>query len=275
MKPYYEHGGITIYHGDCREVLPTLPPADLVFTSPPYNLGGEPWPHLGHWKPGDSPGGKSKWKNGSDAGGGVAYASHVDSMPHAEYVRWQRDILALCWGTLSDRGAIFYNHKPRVIGGKLWLPLELNPDLPLRQIITWARAGGLNFNPTAYVPTCEWIMIFAKPDWRLRSKGASGSGDVWQIPQQANPDHTAPFPVSLPFRAINTAMNIEQRGPVIDPFSGIGSTLIAAKQCDRTAIGIEIEERYCEIAAKRLSQEMIDFGQATPEVSPSQGKEQI
>lgn len=260
MTPYYSHAGITIYHGDCQEILPQLPPADLIFTSPPYNLGGAPWPHLGHWKPGDSPGGKSKWRNGSDGSGGVAYASHADTMPHAEYVAWQRDVLQLCWAALGDQGAIFYNHKPRVIGGRLWLPLELNPDLPVRQIVIWARAGGLNFNPTAYVPTHEWLMIFAKPDFRLRSKGASGSGDVWNIPQQANPDHPCPFPVSLPFRAINTAISIHKKPAlIVDPFAGIGSTLVAAKQCEHRAIGIEIEEKYCEIAAKRLAQEVMEF----------------
>jgi len=50
-KPYFEEDGIVIYNADCREVLPYLPKVDLVFTSPPYNLGGAPWPHLGNWKP--------------------------------------------------------------------------------------------------------------------------------------------------------------------------------------------------------------------------------
>jgi site-specific DNA-methyltransferase (adenine-specific) len=259
LKPYYEHAGITIYHGDCREVLPSLGPVDLVFTSPPYNLGGAPWPHLGHWKPGDSAGGKSKWRNGSDASGGMQYLSHSDTMEHLEYIRWQKEVIGLCWMLLKEDGGIFYNHKPRVIGGRLWLPLEMkNPEWILRQIIIWARAGGMNFNPTAYLPTHEWLMLIAKPDFRLRSKGASGSGDVWNIPQEANPDHPCPFPVALPFRAINTALRFEQKR-VLDPFAGIGSTLVAAKQCEKEAIGIEIEERYCEIAAKRLSQEVFDF----------------
>lgn len=260
MKPYYEHAGITIYHGDCREVFPILPPADLIFTSPPYNLGGAPWPHLGNWKTGDSGGGKSKWRNGSDGSGGVNYASHADTMPHAEYVAWQREILSLCWNCLSDSGAIFYNHKPRVIGGKLWLPLELNPNLPLRQIVIWKRAGGMNFNPTAYVPTHEWIMIFAKESWRLRDRGASGAGDVWSVPQRPDKEHPAPFPIALPRSAIQTT----KPGLIIDPFSGTGTTLQAAKESGRTAIGIEIDECYCEIAAKRLAKEVLDFTEATP-----------
>lgn len=255
MKPYFEEDGITIYNGDCREVLPTLPSADLIFTSPPYNLGGAPWPHLGHWKPGDSAGGKSKWRNGSDGSGGVTYESHFDAMVHADYVEWQREILRLCWTALSEEGAIFYNHKPRVIGGKLWLPLELNPGLPLRQIVIWQRAGGMNFNPTAYVPSHEWLMILAKDSWRLRDKGASGVGDVWYVPQEQDSGHPAPFPEELPAKAIETTNAVL----ICDPFCGQGSTLRAAKKSGRRAIGIEIEEKYCEIAAKRLAQKVLQF----------------
>lgn len=252
VKPYFQEGGITIYHGDCMEILPRLKNAsfDLVITSPPYNLGGAPWPHLGNWKPGDSPGGKSKWKNGSDGCGGVAYASHIDSMPHDDYVLWQRSMLAECWNKINETGAIYYNHKPRVIGAKLWLPLELNPDLPLRQIVVWRRAGGMNFNPTAYVPTHEWVMIFAKKDFRLKSRGASGIGDVWSITQEMNSDHPAPFPVGLPLLALETT----GANSVLDPCSGSGSTLRAAKDLGVTAVGIEIEEKYCELAVKRLAQ---------------------
>lgn len=255
MTPYSDEAGITIYHGDCLDVLPTLGQFDMIFTSPPYNLGAAPWPHLGHWKPGDSPGGKSKWKNGSDGSGGVTYAEHEDTMPWDQYVAWQHVVLHACWEHLTDAGAIFYNHKPRVIGGRLWLPLELNPGLPLRQVVVWARAGGLNFNPTAYVPTHEWIMILARTGWRLKSKAASGTGDVWRVPQEPS-EHPAPFPVALP------AMAIESVAPrtILDPFAGSGSTLRAAKDAGIRGVGIEKSERYCEMAAKRLAQEAFDFG---------------
>jgi site-specific DNA-methyltransferase (adenine-specific) len=252
MKPYYEEDGITIYHGDNREILPWMrrDHFDLVFTSPPYNLGGEPWPHLGNWKQGDSAGGNSKWRNGSDAASGIGYLSHDDGMPHDEYVQWQRSIIDLCWNALSHTGAIFYNHKPRVIGGKLWLPLELNPGYDLRQIIIWARSGGMNFNPTAYVPTYEWIMVIAKEAFRLRDRAASGAGDVWRVHQESDSEHPAPFPVDLPLRAIEST----DAKLILDPFAGSGTTLVAAKDLGRKAIGIEIEEKYCEIAAKRLAQ---------------------
>lgn len=261
MRPYYEHGGITIYHGDCAEVLPSVGMIDLFFTSPPYNLGvttGGGFANKfvrnhGHYSPNaglGKRGGGGKWSGGALADG---YGVHNDKMPWPEYEAWQRSILTLCWAQLSETGAIFYNHKPRVQSCETWLPLSLNPGLPLRQIITWARAGGINFAPTHYVPTCEWIMVFAKPAFRLRDKAASGIGDVWYVAQEPDPSHPAPFPEALPSRAISTTAG----GVVCDPFSGQGSTLRAAKRLGRQAIGIEIEERYCEIAAKRLAQEVL------------------
>jgi site-specific DNA-methyltransferase (adenine-specific) len=254
MEPYYDEDGITIYHGDCLEVLPALSGVDLVVTSPPYNLGSSPWPHLGHWRPGMSPGGGGKWPGGGDGNTGIVYEDHADTMPWAEYVQWQRDMLALCWATLSDDGAIFYNHKPRSIGGRLWMPLELNPDLPLRQIIVWVRSGGLNLTPTAYVPSHEWIMVLAKPAWRLRDRGASGVGDVWRINQEPS-EHPAPFPKGLPARAIETTAPKN----VLDPFMGSGTTLRSAKDAGIPAVGIELSERYCEMAAKRLAQGVFDL----------------
>ena len=247
MQPYYEGNNVLIYHGDCLEVVPELGTIDLFFTSPPYNLAGAPWPHLGHWKQGDSAGGKSKWK-------GVQYNSHKDAMLHSDYVAWQREVLISCWNALPDTGAIFYNHKPRVIGDRVWLPTELIPsDVILRQIIIWARAGGMNFNPTAYVPTHEWVMLLAKPRFRLKSKAASGLGDVWKIPQQRDKDHPAPFPLDLPLKAIETT----KAETIVDPFCGTGTTLRAAARLGRIAVGIEIDERYCEIAAKRLEADCV------------------
>lgn len=257
MTPYYEQSGVTIYHGDCRDVLPTLPDGccDLVFTSPPYNLGvttggGFPTGHYAADAPMGKRGGQGKWPGAALACG---YDGYDDAMPPADYESWQRWALLECWRLISNAGAIFYNHKPRVQGGELWTPLSLNPGLPVRQIVTWARAGGINFSPSFYVPTYEWIVILAKPDFRLKSKGASGVGDVWSVPQEANRDHPAPFPEKLPLMALETTT----AKTVLDPFAGIGTTLTAAKRIGRRAIGIEINERYCEIAARRLQQESL------------------
>lgn len=258
-EPYYRDDLVTLYHADNADVLPGISGVDLVFTSPPYNLGESPWPMLGNWKPGQGSGGHSKWRNGTEAGGGINYADHEDAMPWADYVDWQRAVWRLMWATLSPAGAIFWNHKTRVVGTRLWSPTELIPATlrrhNLRQEIIWRRAGGVNFNPTAYVPTHERIYIVAKDEWRLKSKGASGLGDVWEVAQEQSP-HPAPFPIGIPARAIETTAP----GLVLDPFAGSGTTLRAAKDAGVKAIGIEKSERYCEMAAERLSQGAFDFG---------------
>jgi site-specific DNA-methyltransferase (adenine-specific) len=258
MKPYYSDDLVTLYLGDCREVLPSVSGVDLVVTSPPYNLGVTTGGGFGHYKSGQPTGGGGKWVAAKHDGVGIGYSDHDDAMPYEEYEAWQKECLRLMWASLSDKGAIFYNHKPRVQARTLWLPLALNPDLPVRQIIVWSRAGGLNFAPTHYLPTHEWIVIFAKPDFRLTSRGASGVGDVWQIPQAASPDHPAPFPIGLPARAIETTAP----SLVLDPFAGSGTTLRAAKDAGCRSIGIEKSERYCEIAARRLAQDTLFGGVA-------------
>lgn len=260
VKPYYKEKGITIYHGDNRYVLPLLcsESVDMVFTSPPYNMGntsGSGLTPAAHYSTGSGMtkrGGGGKWAHCPLAEG---YGLHDDDMPHDEYVQWQKSFLQECWRVIGPSGAIFYNHKTRILNGEAVTPFTYNPDLPVRQIIIWARAGGINFSPSFYVPTHEWIVVFAKPEFRLRDKAASGAGDVWYVPQEANPDHPAPFPLALPMRALETTPT----QIVLDPFMGSGATLRAAKDLGRQAIGIEIEERYCEIAAERLRQEVLAF----------------
>lgn len=256
---------MTIYHGDCRDVLPALPAAsiDLVFTSPPYNLGnttGGGFPdRFGHYRKStglSGRGGGGKWGGGELARG---YGAHDDSMPHPAYVAWQGQIIEACWRLLTDKGAIFYNHKPRVLDGQLVPPTEYVPAALrefIRQEIIWKRSGGINFSPAFYLPMHERIIVIARRDFRLTSKGASGVGDVWDEHQETNNAHPAPFPIGLPARAIETT------GPriTLDPFMGSGTTLRAAKDAGRQAIGIELEERWCEMAARRLQQEVLDFG---------------
>ena len=245
-------GNATLYLGDCRDVLPTLPAVDAVITSPPYNLGnttGGGFP-LGHYDPSKgmaARGGQGKWGGGELKDG---YGIHDDAMPHEEYVAWQKDILQLCWAQLSPGGAIFYNHKPRVLGGVVVTPLTYNPDLPVRQIVIWARSGGVNFSPAFYVPTHEWIVILAKPDFRLRDKAASGVGDVWRIHQNdGSNEHPAPFPLQLPAQILETT----SAAVVCDPFMGSGTTGVACANLGRKFIGIEIEPKYFKVACERIA----------------------
>ena len=130
----------------------------------------------------------------------------------------------------------------------LQTPLDLNPGLPVRQIVIWDRRSGFNFNQSFYLPTHEWVVIFAKPGFRLRSKGASGLKDVWSVPHERENEHPAPFPVDLAQKAIETT----SARVILDPFMGSGSTGVAALQSGREFIGIELDPGYCEKARARM-----------------------
>ncbi len=243
MKPYYDEGGITLYLADCEEVLPHLEVVDLTITSPPYNMGLVPGGN-----------GRGMYRPGANNKGGRfrdGYGHHADAMPQAEYDSWQRRVLALCWE--ASRLGVFYNHRPRIEHGRVRFPLSLDfGDGPvLRQVITWDRGTGIDVHLRAFCTRGEWIMLFAKPEFFLRSHAASGMGDVWRFgPETAISHHPAPFPLALPARCIQ-AVPCES---VLDPFVGTGTTLVAAKAAGIKGIGIDIEESYLEIAAKRLAQ---------------------
>jgi site-specific DNA-methyltransferase (adenine-specific) len=237
-EPYYSDEFVTLYHGRCEDVLPSLSDVGLVLTSPPYNLNGDGW---------QSGGAGKEW-----AALAEGYAEHGDAMPHAEYAEWQRRVLRSCWATLTDDGAIFYNHKPIARGDTVRLPLDLIPDLPLRQLIVWDRGSGFCRNLTHFVPSHEWVMVLAKPAFRINTRSVD---DVWRIPFETGAEHPAPFPLALAKRAIGST----DAQVVVDPFAGSGTTLVAAKSLGRKAIGIELTERYCEIAAKRLAQGVLAF----------------
>jgi site-specific DNA-methyltransferase (adenine-specific) len=232
----------TLLLGDCLETMAQLPSKsiDLVFTSPPYNLGTTSGGGLKTAMHG-------KWGNASLAHG---YKTFGDAMPVDDYVAWQKRVLYECWRLLSDDGAIYYNHKPRVQDGILWTPMEVNPGLPIRQIVIWKRAGGINFSPTFYLPTHEWIIIFAKPAFRLRDKAASGAKDLWEVAQEMHNPHPAPFPVGLPRIALQTT-NAQR---VLDPFAGSGSVGVACAELNRDFIGIDIDADYLRQAEMRITE---------------------
>jgi site-specific DNA-methyltransferase (adenine-specific) len=243
VTPYYDDGQSTIYHADCLDVLPTLAGVGLVLTSPPYNLSGD----------GNKPGHTLSNGRSTEVDLSNGYGVHDDAMPHAEYVAWQRDVLRACWAALTDDGAIFYNHKPIVRGNSVRLPLELVPDeMSVRQIVTWDRGSGFNRRLTYFVPSYEWVLILARPAFRIATYSVD---DVWRIPFETGGEHPAPFPLRL----ARTAVAATRATLVVDPFMGSGTTLRAAKDGGRRAIGIEIEERFCEMAARRLSQEVLDL----------------
>lgn len=244
------HSRYTIHRGDCLTVMKTLESnsVDMIFTSPPYNLGNydgtKPNYHL------NSKSEKAAWAANTTIGHG--YASHSDDMPWGEYVEWQKSFLRECWRLIPDHGAIYYNHKPRIVKKRLTTPLELIPDeVILRQIVIWSRGSGMNFNRAFYVPSHEWVMIFAKPDFKL-DKAGGGENDVWTVGMERGNAHPAPFPVELPTKAIRSCSAAKV---ILDPFCGSGSTGVAALREGRKFIGIELADSYADMAEARLAAE--------------------
>lgn len=246
MTPYYDDGTCVIHHGRCEDVLPALGLFDIAVTSPPYNMGLVPGGN-----------GRGMYRPGANNKGGrfrVGYDdANDDALPIENYNAWQRACLAEIWPHV-DRG-LFYNHRPRVEHGLLRPPLDMDfGGLPLRQIIVWDRGTGIDVTRRAYCTRQEWVLLFARPEFELVDHAASGIGDVWRLGMEhAETGHPAPFPATLPGRCIDTT----GAGSVLDPFMGSGSTLRAAKDRGVRAVGIEKVERYCEIAATRLGQEVL------------------
>lgn len=226
--------------GDCLQIMRTMPDAcvDLIVTSPPYNLRNSSGNGMK-----DGRGGK--WSKAALLDG---YDTTIDNMPHAEYVAWQRECLAEMMRLIPDHGAIFYNHKWRVQKGRLQDRSDIVSGFPVRQIIIWKRQGGINFNKGYFLPTYEVIYLIAKKDFKLAPK-ANAHGDVWEIAQERDNEHPAPFPVELAERCIGST----RADVVLDPFVGSGSTAIAAKRLGRMFVGIDISQTYCEMAQRRLA----------------------
>ncbi len=253
MKPYYEQSGVTIYHADCHDVLRSLSGIDCIVTSPPYNtlsgIGPNP---SGLWA--KSQGGKSfvhaLTTNGYD-----------DDADEAVYQVHQHGLFSELRRSCNDTASLFYNHQCRWRDGVLLHPIDwFKPEgWRLRQEVIWDRGGGMMFNARMFVRFDERILWFtlSGQTWKW-NQDSVGQGTIWRfarLQQQQGKQHPVEFPETLPERCISATTD---RGDlVLDPYMGSGTTLVAAKRLGRRGIGIEREEKYCEIAAKRLQQEAL------------------
>ena len=229
-----------IINGDCLQVMKSLPEKsiDVIVTSPPYNLLNSTGNGL---KKNTNCG---KWKNAAIKEG---YKDYDDNMPYPEYIEWQKACVAEMCRLIKDDGAIFYNNKNRVQAGLLQDRGEIVRNFPLRQIITWKRSGAINFNAGYYLPTTEQIYLICNKNFKLR-KGANKYTDVWEIKQEMNNPHPAPFPEELIDRIISsTNGNI-----VLDPFGGSGTTAVSSLKDNKDFILIEKSAFYCEMAKIRI-----------------------
>ena len=209
MRPYYQDDYVTIYHGDCQEILSQLDPVDLILTDPPYGRDALPlWKILG----------QISMTGLIEGGWCLAYCGH-SFMP---------EIL----NAMGTDGMIYRWMIALIHSG----PHDLRPMAEMLIQIGWKP-----------------ILVFRKPPFHskmgtdrfrdtLNGAGRNKSNHPWE-------------------QAVGEAKSLisQFQGMIVDPFLGSGTTLRAAKDLGRKAIGIEIEEKYCEIAAKRMAQEVLDF----------------
>lgn len=252
MKPYYESGGITIYHGDCREIIPTLDAVDCIVTSPPYNqLDDLPEKGSGMW--GRSGGGAGFLRAWAERG-------YADKMEEKEYQVWQNEMFASI--PIKPTASLFYNHQCRWRDGVILHPIQwFRPNgWNLKEEIIWDRGGGMMMNARMFCRFDERILWFVRDAWKW-NQDAVGYGTIWKISvdkQQMGKIHPVGFPQGLPGRCIAASTDVGD--VVLDPFMGGGTTLRAAKDLGRRGIGIEREEKYCELAAERMAQENLFAG---------------
>lgn len=215
MQPYYEHAGITIYHGDCADVIESFglhwgaKPFDLLLTDPPYGIGR------------DGQRGQSG-PSGSQRGGRKDYEFHGwDEQPPSNELLFACCALArvsIVWG-----------------GNYFGLP-------PKQKWLVWDKGQRID-----------------QSDGELAWTSMSGALRIFNLHRvhlwNDGPSHPTQKPEDLMLWCFTQAPADTQS--VFDPFMGSGTTLVAAKRLGRQCVGIEREEKYCEIAAKRLSQEAL------------------
>lgn len=220
---YYEDDYVTLYHGDAREMMPA---EGLVVTDPPFNIGYE-------------------------------YASWSDNMAEADYADMLR---------ITCRAPSIVVHLPASM-----FTVARAIDTQPSKVVAWTYNAhvGDSWRAVAWFGcdpdlTLERLEYRNPNDPRVRRLMDEGRSprirDWWHMEQvkggsiEKIADHHCQMPLSLMQRILNVTPNSL---PIVDPFSGTGTTLRAAKDLGRKAVGIEIDERYCEVIARRLSQETL------------------
>lgn len=230
-EPYYEDAGVTLYHGDALELLPTMAPGsfETVLTDPPYIVGS------------------------SSAGGAERNIGTKGGM----------------WADLMNSAVWFsawYAEMPRVLNrhGSFWtfcnwktFPVVTRAAMTVGVGITslmvwdkeWIGPGG----PVGLRPSYELVALMGMPDFGIPDRSQA---DI--IRHKVGSYKASGHPAEKPEGLVRKLLTIAAcKGTVLDPFAGSGTTLVAAKNLGLRAVGIEAEERYCELAAGRLSQELL------------------
>jgi site-specific DNA-methyltransferase (adenine-specific)/modification methylase len=211
MKPYYQDSAVTIFLGDCREIVPTLGHFDLLLCDPPYGIG---------YSHGGVGGCAAK---STDFGGVTVYGDDAPFNP----LEWLVFPMVILWG-----GNHFASQLP---DSKAWLVWDKRDGMKSNDQsdceMAWSNIGG-----TARLHRQAWNGMITTGEQRGKSRV-----------------HPTQKPVELMTWCISLAGDVQT---ILDPFAGSCTTARAAKDLGRKCVCIEREERYCEIGAKRMAQEV-------------------
>lgn len=249
-EPYYRDSAVTIYHGDCRLILPalTVGSVDLVLTDPPCGHNNNNNGDLAHRREaalGLVKRGKAAPGEARPIANDGPEANELVRLVFAEANRLLKPGCCCCCCCGGGGPA------PQFARWTLWM----DEAVGFKQAVVWDKGGlGMGWH---YRRNYEFVLVAEKPGAAGKWYGGNSQANVVRLPgiKPAAEDHPTPKPEAL-FRLF-IALHSETGDLVLDPFMGAGTALRAAKDMGRRAIGIELDERYCEMAARRLAQEVL------------------
>jgi site-specific DNA-methyltransferase (adenine-specific) len=258
MQPYYEHAGITIFNGDCLDVMPHLEAGafDAVICDPPYGTTACAWDSPIPFEPMWAALKRLARPRAAIVLFGQEPFSSLLRMSNIEWYKYD-------WVWKKTRSMDFFNNKNK--------PREIHE---LISIFSSGTTANRSENRMPYYPQG---LVKTHKRWHRPQKYASEHRisrpshtldrviEFENYPETiiefANPNQDSEHPTQKPVELLEyIILTYTQPGDLILDFTmGSGTTLRAAKNLGRRAIGIEIEKRYCEIADRRLSQEVMEF----------------
>ena len=222
---------IDLRQGDCLQVLKTIPDnsIDCIITSPPYNIGKMHSNHL---------------QFGTYAG---------NDMKEDEYQEWQIEVLNECFRVLKTNGSMFYNHKVRIKNGLAIHPLQwiLKSNFLLKQEITWDMGKSANCDKIRFFPFSERIYWLVK-DSKTKINNINNLSDVIRCVstnKRKDTGHIAVMPENISDFILDSVLDCKI---VLDLFLGSGTTGVSAVKHNMDFIGIELDQKYFEIAKERI-----------------------